>query len=151
MLQWRGEVKIRWKASWPQTGIELTTTRLWVLHAHQWATRADQRLEEGQMKESDTDPLTLPLQLKTKTILCMPKRRLKQYIGLVIKIIAIQLQFIVCVPYSASIDRWPWMIYSTWLSIVSTTWSIDSCPIDRSIDSAAWSIDRADRSIAHNI
>ena len=55
--------------------------------------RADQRLKERQMTESDTDLLTLPAQLKTKTILCRPKRRLKHYIGLGIKIIVIQLQF----------------------------------------------------------
>ena len=45
------------------------------------------------MMESDTDPLTLPAQLENKTILCRPKHRLKHYIGLVIKILVIQIQF----------------------------------------------------------
>ena len=45
------------------------------------------------MTESDTDPLTLPAQLKIKTIPCRPKRKLKHYIGLVVKIIVIRLQF----------------------------------------------------------
>ena len=46
---------------------------------------------------------------------------------------------IIYVPYSARIDRWPWMIYSTWPSIANITPSIDACAIDRSrrsIDSA---------------
>ena len=52
-----------------------------------------QRLEEEQMTELDKDSLTLPLQLKTKTIPCRLKHRLKHYIGLDIKIIVIWLQF----------------------------------------------------------
>ena len=76
-----------------QTGIKLLTTRSWVLHPHHWADRVGQKLEKGQMMESEMDTLTLPAQLKTKPILCRPKRRLKRYIGLVIKILVIQLQF----------------------------------------------------------
>ena len=45
------------------------------------------------MTESDMDTLTLPTQLKTKTIPFRPKHRLKQYIALVVKIIIIWLQF----------------------------------------------------------
>ena len=45
------------------------------------------------MTELDTDPSTLPAQLETKTEPCRPKRGLKQYIGLVMKIIIILLQF----------------------------------------------------------
>ena len=40
MLLHRWEAKIRRKLKSPQTGIELTTTRSWVRHAHHWATRA---------------------------------------------------------------------------------------------------------------
>ena len=40
MLQQRWEAKIRRKESSPQLGIEFTTTRSWVWHAHHWATRA---------------------------------------------------------------------------------------------------------------
>ena len=40
MLQQRWEAKIRRKESSPQPGIELTTTRSWVGHAHHWADRA---------------------------------------------------------------------------------------------------------------
>ena len=50
-------------------------------------------LEEGQMTQSDKDSLTLPVQLKTKTISCRSKRSLKRYIGLVIKILVIRPQF----------------------------------------------------------
>ena len=39
MLLQRWEAKIRRKESSPQPGIELTTTRSWVRHAHHWATR----------------------------------------------------------------------------------------------------------------
>ena len=46
-----------------------------------------------QMTESNMDPLTLPAQLKTETVSCRPKRRLKHYIGIAIKIIVIRLQF----------------------------------------------------------
>ena len=35
----RWEAKIRRKESLPQLGIELTTTRSWIWHAHNWATR----------------------------------------------------------------------------------------------------------------
>ena len=51
-----------------------------------------QKLQEGQMTELYTDQLTLPAKLKTKTIPCRYKRRLKHYMGLVIKIIVIRLQ-----------------------------------------------------------
>ena len=64
------------------------------------------------MKESDTGPLTLPAQMKTKTIPCSPKRRLKHYIGQVIKILVIRFSSIIYVSDSASIDRWPWIIYT---------------------------------------
>ena len=40
MLLQRWEAKIRRKEKSPQPGIELTTTRSWVRHAHHWATRA---------------------------------------------------------------------------------------------------------------
>ena len=46
MLQQRGEAKIRRKESSLQTGIELTTTRSWVRHAHHWATQAGNFLFE---------------------------------------------------------------------------------------------------------
>ena len=36
----RWEAKIRWKESSPLPGNELKTTRLWIRHAHHWATRA---------------------------------------------------------------------------------------------------------------
>ena len=42
MLQQRWEAKIHQKESSPQSGIELTTTRSWVRHAHHWATRVGQ-------------------------------------------------------------------------------------------------------------
>ena len=42
MLLQSREVKIRRKEKMPQLGIELTTTRLWVPHAHHWATQAGQ-------------------------------------------------------------------------------------------------------------
>ena len=60
-----------------------------------------QRLDEGQVTESDTDPLTLLEQLKTKTIPCRSKRRFKHYIGLVIIIIVVQ--SFMCLTVHASI------------------------------------------------
>ena len=39
MLLQRWEVKIRRKQSSPHTGIERTTTRSWIRHAHHWAIR----------------------------------------------------------------------------------------------------------------
>ena len=39
MLLQRWETKIRLKEKSPQPGIELTTTRSWVRHAHLWANR----------------------------------------------------------------------------------------------------------------
>ena len=61
--------------------------------------------EKGEMTELDTDPLTLPAQLKTKFIPCRPRRRLKHYISLVINFI-VSFSSIIYVPYSASINRW---------------------------------------------
>ena len=40
LLLQRWEAKIRQKEKSPQPGIELTTTRSWVWHAHHWVTRA---------------------------------------------------------------------------------------------------------------
>ena len=40
MLKLRWEVKICRKESWPQAGLELTTTRSWIWHTHHWATRS---------------------------------------------------------------------------------------------------------------
>ena len=72
------------------------------------------------MTESDTDPLTLPAQLKTKTIPCWPKCSLKHYI---------RPSRLIYVSYSASINRQPWMIYySTRPSIVSAAPSTNMVP-----------------------
>ena len=49
MLLQRWEAKIRRKESSSQPGIELTTTRLWVRHAHHWATRAGRRMPWDEM------------------------------------------------------------------------------------------------------
>ena len=121
--------------------IRISNTRSWVLHAHHWTTRAGQRLHEGQMMELATDPLTLPAQLKTKTILYRPRRRLKHYIGLIIKTIVICLQF----NHLRALQYQHRMICSIWPSIVNAAWSIDGCATEGSIDSSARSIDRADQ------
>ena len=65
-----------------------------------------QRLEEEQMTESGTDPLTLSAQLKTKTISCRRKSRLKHYIGRVIIIIvnSAQVQSSMCLKEQSSIN-----------------------------------------------
>ena len=47
MLLQRWEVKIRRKEKSPQPGIELTTTRSWVRHAHHWSTRAGGLYSKG--------------------------------------------------------------------------------------------------------
>ena len=49
MLLQRWEAKIRRKEKSPQPGIELTTTRLWVRHAHHWTTLAG--LCQGKKKD----------------------------------------------------------------------------------------------------
>ena len=44
MLQQKCEANIRRGERLPQPGIKLTTIRLWVQHAHHWATRAGQKM-----------------------------------------------------------------------------------------------------------
>ena len=156
MLQQRWEAKILRKESSPQPGTKLTTSRSGVLLAHHWAAWAGQRLEEGQMTESDTDPLTLPAHLKTKTIPFRPKRRLKHYRGLII-VIGLHFSHVhaLCTVHTW-IDGHGWYILSDHPSLAQRNRSIlarsiDGCVNDGSIDSAARSIDRADRLIAHNI
>ena len=56
------------------------------------------------MTESDRDPLTLPAQLETKIIPCMPKRRLKHYIGLVTLNHLASVQSSTCLTVQASVD-----------------------------------------------
>ena len=51
MLLQRWEAKICRKEKSPQPGIELTTTRSWVWHAHHWATRAGRKIGQKPHQE----------------------------------------------------------------------------------------------------
>ena len=53
MLLQRWEAKIRWKEKSPQPGIELTTTRSSVRHAHHWPTRVGHILMEKSLASSE--------------------------------------------------------------------------------------------------
>ena len=55
----RWEAKIRHKEKSPQPGIQLTTTRSWVWHAHHWATQAGQQTYDRARHSEEQDQTAL--------------------------------------------------------------------------------------------
>ena len=104
MLLQRWEAKIRRKESLPQPGIELTTTRSWVRHAHHWANRVWEPTISAVQQTSFSISFVLSLNQITANSLL-------QYHNLLIQIKSICKQQFKC---NSKTKTWLWKYRKHW-------------------------------------